>query len=474
MALSDRINDKFDEWKGDITRGLAAFVVTVLGKGIELTLDIVGRAMKPTMLPLIDKMMDQPDMPDDIKTILNDLKIKDGQWQAMLLGGLGGSAIGGAASSALLPGMEKIKHFMSRKDRFQIFDYPVVLGAWLRDKEKYSRLFRHLEEMGYEDEDIEMLKELAYIVPPLPDMTRFADFGAFDPEIIEKWRDFYNAPSWIQEPMAKIGVDSYWADKYWFSHWVQPGRYELGLMRARDYIGDDDVRKAYLTQGYSAYWQDLLLKLVWQPYTRVDVRRMYREGVLDREGVKRTYKDLGYDEEHAENLTEFTVRYYSRPESTEEDAVDREIERNRDLTRSDITDGYRKKLIDEGEARTMLGLLGYDADEVDFYIKRENYKADQELKTSYSARYKSQFINGAISADQAKSEMGDLGFESEEIDELLKFWHIDRTRRAARPSRADLDKFLKAGIITQERYRQEMALDGYSDEYIDWYLKEME
>lgn len=473
MALSDRINNKFDEWRGDVTRGLAGFTVTVLGKGIELFMDILGKAMKPVVMPMIDKMLDQPDMPDEVKTILTKLKTEEGQWASMLGSIVGGTALGSAVGSVLFPPLEWVKQAMSVTMRFQVFDYPIVLGAWLRGEEFSEDIFNDLRKLGWNEERIELFKKLAYIIPPLPDMTRFADFGAFDSEIIKEWREFYDAPSWIKEPFAKIGVAGEWADKYWFSHWVQPGRYELGLMRARDYIDDDTVKKAYLTQGYSSFWQDLLLKLVWQPYTRVDVRRMYREGVLNEAGVKRTYKDLGYDEEHATRLTEWTIKHYSLPSKDEEDGQDREIEKNRDLTRTDITDGYRKAIINAGAAREMLSLLGYDDDEVDFYIKREDYKAAQELKNAHAGNYRALFINGAISADQVKSDLGALGFESTETDELLKFWHLERLKRAARPSRTDLEKFLKAGIISQDQYRQEMALDGYSDKYIDWYLQEM-
>lgn len=513
MSLSDRINDKFQEWAGDISKGLASFMVTVFGKGIELTLDIVGKAMKPIMTPYIDKLLDTPNLPPEIGTILTKMKTEDGQWQAILQGSLAGSAIGGASSAAFGPVFRWINNQIEESIHSQIFDYPIILAAWLRglelpegiwkdlnmmgyredrqellkklvwlrldplnlqwvwvrDEAKYEHLWQDLHDQGWDDERIEVYKELAHIVPPVSDMVRFADFGSFDPHIIELWREFYDAPDWIKEPMAKAGITGEWADKYWFSHWTQPGRYELGIMRHRDYIDDETVKNAYLTQGYSSFWQELLLKLSWESYTRVDVRRMYKVGVLDEAGVKRAYRDLGYDDEKAAGLTEFTLKYYARPE----EAVEAEEEKIRELTRSDICDGYRRGIFTAAEVSGLLANLAYTPESIQFYLDREDLKKDQALKDAYASNYRRLFVIGIMDVDTVKAEMVELGFLAGEVDEYIRLWHVEKLRREARPSRTDLARFLKKEIITEHTWRQGMADLGYADQFIDWYLEDI-
>jgi hypothetical protein len=513
MSLSQRLYDKFEEWRENFTTGVAGFLVTVTGRGIELVLDIVGKAMKPALMPTIDKLLDQEDLPPEVKEILTQIKTTDGQWQSILLGGMGGAAIGGASSAAFGPWFRKINSKIETFTHSQVFDYPIILAAWLRgvetpldifqdlnyfgyspdriellkklvwlrldpltiqlvwlrDNAKYEHLWQDLKDQGWDDERIEVYKELAHIVPPISDMVRFADFGSFDPEIIEIWREFYDAPSWIKEPMAKAGITGEWADKYWFSHWVQPGRYELGLMRHRGYIDDQTVKNAYRTQGFSSFWQDLLLKLSYEPYTRVDVRRMYKVEVLDEAGVKKAYMDLGYDEEKAANLTEFTLKYYARSE----DAVEDEEEKIRELTRSDICDGYRRGIFNPAETRDLLANLGYTPESIQFYIDREDLKKEQALKDAYAANYRRLFVIGIKDADSVKAEMVDLGFLPGEVDELLRQWYVEKLRREARPSRSDLARFLKKEIITEEIWRQGMADLGYADQFIDWYLEDI-
>ena len=193
MALSDRINDKFQEWAGDISKGVGKFLVTVTGRGIELVLDIVGKAMKPALMPTVDKLLAQPDLPTEIKEILTKIKTTDGQWQAILLGGLGMTAVGGAASASLFPPLEKLKQIMSKQVRFQVFDYPIVLAAWLRNKEKYESLFEHLQKRGYYDQDIDALKELVWV--------------RLDPDIVQR--------IWLRDKTAN---EKFWKDQIGRAH----------------------------------------------------------------------------------------------------------------------------------------------------------------------------------------------------------------------------------------------------------------
>jgi len=513
MALSDRIYNKFEEWRADVTRGFGGLLVAIITKGLEILLEIVELALKPVTAPLVAKINANPEVPQEIKDMLNTAQGGTSFAFAPLLLGLAGGVASAAAGSALLPGLEHMKQWMSFQDRFQVFDYQMVLAAWLRgldfpedifndlrklgwnefrieifkqlahmpldyrdvqsiwirDKVKYEKWLNDLKIAGWSEERIEVLKELAHIVPPVADMVRFADFGSFDPHIIELWKEFYDAPNWIKEPMAKAGITGEWADKYWFSHWQQPGRYELGLLRARDHIDDDTVKNAYLTQGFSSFWQDLLLKLVWEPYTRVDVRRMYKVGVLDEAGVKRAYQDLGYDDEKATRLTEFTLKYYGR----DEEDVEEEQEKIRELTRSDVCDGYRKGILTAAECTDLLDKLAYEPASVQFYLDREDLKKDQALKDAYAANYRRLYVTGRKDDDVVKSEMVALGFLEGEVDELLRLWYIERIRREARPSRTDLVRFLRKEIITEGTWRLEMAALGYDDQYIEWYLQDI-
>ncbi|GAI14948.1 unnamed protein product, partial [marine sediment metagenome] len=211
-----------------------------------------------------------------------------------------------------------------------------IINLWRRDPETYEQYFDDLRDQGWSDERLEALRELAKILPPLPDMVRFADFSAFDPEVIAEWRQFYDAPDWIREPMALIGITNEeprdWANKYWFSHWIQPGRYELGEIYRRGLLGEPlvgqeeigkpkeegdaefMVKLAFRTMGYSSFWQENLLQLVREVPTRVDVRRWWDMRTIDETELRSIYQRRGYFGKDLENYVTWTKVYVAFPD----------------------------------------------------------------------------------------------------------------------------------------------------------------
>jgi len=516
MALSDRINNKFEQWRQDVTKGVAGFMVTVLGKGMELLLDIVGKAAKPALMPTIDKLLAEPDLPQETRDLLNTIKTTDGQWQAVLLAGLGGAAVGGAANAALMPPLERLKQAASGHWPFQIFDYPFVLSAWLRgvkwdadvfrdlnqrgwsqerieafkqlvwlrldpqivqqiwlrDKVGNEKFWTDLHDMGWDDDRIKVYKELAQILPSAQDLIRMAVREVFTPEIAEKYGQFQDFPPAFGQWAEKIGLTEQWAKNFWGAHWDLPSASQGFEMLHRNIISYDELKVLLRALDVMPFWRDRLIKMAYAPYTRVDIRRMYKLGILDRAGVKRTYLDLGYDEVHAENLTKFTIAYYATPTSEEEDLVDEENAKNRDLSRTDICGGYYRRMLTREEATAALAAMGYNPAQIDFYLDYEDYKRERDLKDAYVANYKDLYVAGILDDADVKSALTELGVGADEVEQLLKLWYVERIRRAQRPSRADLSYFLNKGIVTPERWKLEMAKLGYNDEYIDMYLKD--
>jgi len=63
---------------------------------------------------------------------------------------------------------------------------------------------------------------------------------------------------------------------------------------------------------------------------------------------------------------------------------------------------------------------------------------------------------------------------------LLALWNIEKEKaragkapKAARPTRTELDRFLRNGIIDLDTYEAEMAKLGYGKEYIYWFAADV-
>ena len=476
--------------------GLADFVSTVM-KSFEI--DWI-----PLVKNVIKEAEDTGKIPPALKPITDELKEPSKQVAAFLGQSMGATATGGIISSTIGPWLKELEYSILRSvQTFRLppaaiieairrgeelargwpieyeeqgitqerFDLLYEVSKVLIATEQLLELLRRGEidsvefkdrmlKLGYDENDVPEIEKLKDIIPPLPDMTRFADFGAFDPTIIELWREFYDAPDWIKGPMAKIGITGEWADKYWFSHWRQPGRFELGELHRRFLIDDNLVKNAYLTQGYSSFWQDLLLRLVEEPLTRVDIRRMHKLGLLTDQELSDAYHAVGYYGANNEKMVEFTKAYNSRT-ATEAD---------RELTKTDILRLFADRILTEVDARDMLADLDYGPEEISYLL--DLYTEDAAIKTRdlTLSQVRQLYQLGLRTKGQITPFLEKFRFSKDEIIDLYDLWDWEKPPKVSRPTRAQLDKFLASEIIPWDTWVEEYRGLGYDDRYIQWYF----
>jgi len=326
------IDSLADYWKDR----LSGWMVSWFAKGGTKLLEDFEPAAIDSVKDILLKVRDDPNTPDELKALINKV-ITPGNPIVVVLGVLLLVGMMSGTLSALFLPLNKVTSYKVDRgvESFRL-DPLTITKAWLRNKPGYDWLWDDLAELGWSDDKIAVAKELAHIIPPLADMVRFADFSSFDPVVIAKWREFYDAPSWISEPFSLLGVTNEapkdWANKYWFSHWRQPGRYELGDMYRRGLLGtpliggeeigqpgepgeaEETIKLAYKTMGYSAFWQDSLLELVREIPTRVDVRRWWDMRTIDETELRSIYQRQGYFGKDLENYVEWTKVYVALPD----------------------------------------------------------------------------------------------------------------------------------------------------------------
>jgi hypothetical protein len=357
------------------------------------------------------------------------------------------------------PRQQRVFHAATR----QLLDAGEVRDASLRGISLGSSAETYLTKFGYTAEEIVVLKALWQRIPNVQDLIRMAVREAFTPEIAEKFGQYQDFPGDVAAYAAQQGLTEDWAKRYWAAHWELPSVNQGFEMLHRGVIDQPTMQLLLRAQDVMPYWRDKLTAIAYSPLTRVDVRRMYHLGVLDEAGVVQAYKDLGYNQSNAQKLLDFTKVYYG-PEDEDPEEEDRE------WTKSEILDGYRKGVITEAQTRDALQEMGYLEDKISFYITREQYKAMQTRKDAYVSRWKSLYVEGIASADEASAGLVDVGVTAAEVNELLALWYLERLQKVAKPTRADLNRMLKKGIITESQWTQQMQLMGYADQYVQWYL----
>jgi len=330
----------------------------------------------------------------------------------------------------------------------------------------------YLARMGLSQQLIDVLDRLQWYIPTAQDVIRFGVREVYTPRIAQQFGLFAEGDDVYEKAKKDLdaaGVDKETFMKYWAAHWELPSITMGFEMLHRGIIDLETMKMLLRAHDVMPFWRDKIIQVAYSPFTRVDVRRMHKLGVLSDEELVRAYMDIGYDEEKAKKLAEFTIRYNADPENSEQTALDRELEEFKKLTKSDLLKGYRLGLFDENEVRSGLVQLGYSEESAEYLIQRENFDVTMDMTDRQVNIIKNYYLTGVWDKPKTIAELGKLALPAKYIDNLMFIWEFEKNLKPKTPSKSELFKFYSEGIIDLETLKKELSNLGYSQKYIDWY-----
>jgi hypothetical protein len=403
-----------------------------------------------------------------------------------------------------------------------------IMVAKFRHTMTVSEATQALQKLGYSAESIQNLFSIGESRPGASDLVRFALREVFDPGIVAKYGYDDNYPASFDYLMSELGYNTTWSHYYWRSHWELPSPSMGWEMLHRGIIDTGTMDELLRVLDYPTYWRNKLTQISYNPLTRVDVRRMYNIGVVNRAQVKRTYQDLGYDAVNAELLTQFTeLKYAPDPEDP--------VIAPKHLTAGVICRAYKKDLVTRGQAINSLMAISYDLAEAEFMINLADAERQVDEAPDYAPEHlrdlialtERSFLKGNIDAGTATSafrgmgltaaetairlqvlqavfneqvqearvkligdsyvsriftttdavaQLGTLGIPSGAQNKLFADWNFERSLRTRRLSESQYREALDLEQITLAEYKEALRGMGYSEkdtiilaEQADWY-----
>ena len=309
------------------------------------------------------------------------------------------------------------------------------------------------------EDDQNILKEVSRFFPSPIDLVRFAIREVYTDSTAAKYGLFLDIPERFIVESSKAGLPEDQARNYWGAHWELPSASMGYEMFHRGVISREDLQELLKSLDIMPFWRDKLIQISYNPLTRVDVRRMYSLGVLGEEEVYKAYLYEGYSPENAKAMTEFTVKY----ESNEFDGI----------TRSNITEAYKKDIITKDEMIEYFKGLKYTEKTIQFWIDSIEYEKTLEELTLYTDDIINQYYAGIMSFDDVRQSLLQLDVPSTYIESVTRKILTSKSKKSKLPTIDDLNRWLLRNIIDDSFYVQKMRLLGYSQEDIMIYLTEL-
>ena len=317
-----------------------------------------------------------------------------------------------------------IEPFVTATRRWSYGNFPTQIApeqvfVTLRRRRQITTegFYEAMSQMGYDKGMADNIMSSDQFYPTPQDLVTWQAREVYEPDMIRKYGLDNEFEEIDQVPFRKAGINEEQTGNFWKAHWQHPPFNQLMEMLHRDVLDKPDgyktappgsdrwrkMRQRELAAAYEWYrlveippfWRNRLTEIAYNPLTRVDARRMWDMGVLDDRELLRAYLDLGYSEENATRMVTWTKVYQDYPDlvaaykqghmdsqevmrklldygMSEERATflfqtkfanlakPYRIAKERDLTKSEITRGVKKGVIDPEMALYLLERMGYD------------------------------------------------------------------------------------------------------------------
>lgn len=365
-----------------------------------------------------------------------------------------------AISVATAPAWEAAGQQVWKKLPVRLMDTPTLIRLKYKGMITNEFFNDEMSSYGFDKDAINGFVNDYKFVPTPSDVIRWSVREAFYEDYVKKYGLDAEYPDKLTEYGKPLGMDVKELKYFWRSHWELPSTYQGFEMLHRGIITSEDLDKLFMAADIMPFWREKLKGISYSPYTRVDIRRMFKAGVIDRPAVKTGYLERGYDDEHAENLTNWTVS----------DTMAKE----RDLTRSNIERLYKEGQIPREKAAEYLLGLRYDEDEVEYLLSLVDIKIEDEIEKDLIGLWTEQFKLHEIDVKGFESNLNTLSLTMDKKKRLSAKAKRIELGFVTKPSKADLCKWYSNGIITKVKFTENMKGLGYTDESIKNYLTMIE
>lgn len=255
---------------------------------------------------------------------------------------------------------------------------------------------------------------IARRIPTIPDMVRFAVREVYNPELRQSLGYEAEYPEAFTEQAALHGLSEAHARQYWWAHWRLPSARQGYQMVWRGEMEQAELRNLLKALDYPAVWRERLFNIAFIVPGRIDLKRMLRHGILDRDGVKRGYQRIGYHPDNAELMTQIAEAEVG----TGTGASPFVLTAQRRLYTVAHTE-YLDESIDEAIARRKLAALQVPADQQTTIITLWNEEAEIRRRELTPAQIRKAYRSALLTEVDALDRLQDAGMTPDDASVFL-------------------------------------------------------
>lgn len=291
----------------------------------------------------------------------------------------------------------------------------------------------------------EMLYQAHAVYPQVQDLIRFAIREVFTPELAEKLGLFEDMPADFITESRKAGLKPEHASQFWAAHWLLPS-YQMGReMLHRRIITPEKFSMLLRVLDYSPAWRKELTAVAYRVRTRVDLRRLYRDGIIpkrkgpewtaDDELVK-AYQDYGYTIPNSIQMAAWTERRYTP--KTIASAIKL------------ATTSYERGYIEDEDFQGMLRRIGITDEARKILFTGSRAKRALKALDTLIKKAKARLKDGLVGEEEFRRLLAEYGLSTSTIERVINDARAEEAPKTKGLTNAETLRLFKKGLIKTE------------------------
>jgi hypothetical protein len=318
-----------------------------------------------------------------------------------------------------------------------------------------------VRELGFLDTDEpDEFLELSKWVPGPADLIRWMVRDVEDVAIVARFNldaDFNAKFAGQVEKYAEWqNIDKQDMLRFWRAHWTIPGPHQLHEMYhrlrypfipANERVSRADIETALKQQDIAPFWVDRIIAVAFKPLTRVDVRRAYRIGSINRPQVEQAYKELGYSDANAAILGDFAEQLVKNT-----------------WIKSPLIGRYVKGEINQGELNNLAIQEGALPALIPDMITRGDALRDADTRGKCITSLHKRYMEAEFTPAQALAEVTLIGVDPVVANSLVDAWQCELVAAGKHAPASTLCGWWQDGIIDTAEFYDRLINLGYEND----------
>lgn len=339
-----------------------------------------------------------------------------------------------------------------------------IIQLWRRQEIDDAALEQRLRAVGFlKLTEMDDKKKLSQEIPPVTDLIRFMTRNIYNKDVLSRFDLDAEADKSGLEPGGQLdkwlkanGLTKDAVTAYWRAHWQVPSPGTMGELVQRNRPGRvpkdievtvEDFDRVLRENDWLEFWRKRMLNLAYHVINRVDARRLFQSGAIDRVKFKDIVQDQGYKTDDAELMTKWM-----------ESEIRKKVRDHKYVKAYEAYGMARAKVVAKLQAE------GFSADTINSALMSADEDNQIANQAKCVAEVAKRYERGELDAFTVRSQLLSMGLEPQQVQRAFEQWDCFVKSQDKRETASTLCDWYVNGIIKPDEFASRLTMLGYSSQ----------